>query len=339
MCISFFVLAHKKYKLVLCLNRDEYLDRAATRAHFWAEIGAPAVLAGTDEGRVKAQDSFGTAPSDDTPDIGVSTPRAGGGGGGEKPKPPPTTPAAAAADRTRHGTWAGFNVSTGHFAFLTNFREHPRLINPDALTRGYLVRDFLLADGGDHAEAYVKALHNDQLKYNGFNFVAGSVGAGDKKPEGWYCGNRGGARDAPPMCLTPGVVYGLSNGVLVDGASDWPKVERGKRLLQEVLAEEENTANTHALITQLLTLLADKTTYPDDALPTNMYSHALEQALCPICVDRERTPNAQYGTRLHTVMLVDNENHGWFVEVDRYPRPGTGPGRLDFEFVVGGSSK
>ncbi|KAJ3174173.1 hypothetical protein HDU88_000141 [Geranomyces variabilis] len=335
MCVSFFVLAHKKYKLVLCSNRDEYLDRAATRAHFWTEIGAPAVLAGTDEGKVKAQDSFGTAPSDDTPD--ARTPRAGGGG--EKATPPPTTTTAAATDLTRHGTWAGFNISTGHFAFLTNFREHPRVINPDALTRGYLVRDFLLADGGDRAEAYVKALHADQLKYNGFNFVAGSVGVGEKTPEGWYCGNRSTARDAPPVCLTPGVVYGLSNGVLVDGASDWPKVERGKRLLQEALAEEEDTANPHALITKLLDLLADKTTYPDDALPPNMYSLALEQALCPICIDRERTPNAQYGTRLHTVMVVDNENHGWLVEVDRYPRPATGPGRLDFEFTVGTSSK
>ncbi|KAJ3156940.1 hypothetical protein HDU86_003475 [Geranomyces michiganensis] len=106
---------------------------------------------------------------------------------------------------------------------------------------GYLVRNSLLADGIGNdlhhpavggPEAYVNALHAEKLlKYNGVNFVAGNVGVG-KPPEGWYCGNRGTARDGPLVFWKPGVVYGLSNGVLVDGLSTWPKVERGKRLLQ-----------------------------------------------------------------------------------------------------------
>ena len=42
-----------------------------------------------------------------------------------------------------HGTWMAMTQS-GRFAFLTNFREDPKLISPKALSRGLLVRDFVV---------------------------------------------------------------------------------------------------------------------------------------------------------------------------------------------------
>ncbi|KAI8906593.1 NRDE protein-domain-containing protein [Powellomyces hirtus] len=226
-----------------------------------------------------------------------------------------TTTAAGLAALKTHGSWMGINKRTGHFVFLTNFREHPSLTNPSALTRGYLVRDFLMSDALD-AVAYARAVHSDYGKYNGFNLIVGTIDPHQAVPLGYYCGNRSSARDQPSEPLQQGIVYGMSNGVLVNGQSTWPKVERGKLLLQQALDEE--CADPDALIDNLLRILADKTTYDDSELPPNMYNYQVEKALCPICIDRSRTPNGQYGTLTHTIILVDHQNQARFVEVNRY---------------------
>lgn len=50
MCVGFYTLAHPDYALVLCTNRDEYLDRPTTPAHFhsFSTHSQPNILSGID---------------------------------------------------------------------------------------------------------------------------------------------------------------------------------------------------------------------------------------------------------------------------------------------------
>ncbi|KAJ3022074.1 hypothetical protein HKX48_007114 [Thoreauomyces humboldtii] len=372
MCVTFFVLNHPRYKLIVCGNRDEYIDRTATRAHYWSDIGAASVLAGTDEGKLKLMDALGNRPASSSPDPSADAEYSKATVIDETPAPAAAASAVSAeaarsaapseerqtqlhaasvavldepkiAEVTGHGSWMGINVSTGRFALLTNFREAPSLQNPSALTRGYLVRDFLLLSHDQTTEAYLSNVHFNQSKYNGFNFVAGRVSK--EGAAGIYCGNRGTAKEKEPQHLRDGVVYGMSNGVLMEVESDWPKVERGKKLLQDALnkiGDQSSNRDEEAFLDKLLEILGDKTVYSAESLPRNMYSAELEMALCPICIDRERTPGAVYGTRLHTIMMVDHDGRGRFVEVNRYGAKGDDEktdgvpgGRLDFRFVLG----
>ncbi|KND04635.1 uncharacterized protein SPPG_00352 [Spizellomyces punctatus DAOM BR117] len=367
MCVIFFTLGHPKYKLIIAGNRDEFIDRVAQRAHFWSEIGAPNVLAGTDQGKIHVGVPLVQSPDPDADKVGKvleysgakyeretitkATPQVAAETSGVDQSDetninsssealPLSSPDPSSAPLQTHGTWMGINKATGHLGFITNFREHPSLVNPTALTRGYLVRDFLLSCADP--QTYAETVASQQYRYNGFNLVLGAVNpGGNEDVVGWYCGNRGPVRDEPPTLLKKGVIYGMSNGVLMEKRSDWPKVERGKELLEHLLSNPPDDHET--LINSLLDVLRDKTTYPDSDLPSNMFNYDLERSLCPICIDRHRAKGG-YGTRTHTVLLVDNENRGRFVEVDRYRLVDGSSGkkeveekddRVDFSFILG----
>ncbi|KAI8821059.1 NRDE protein-domain-containing protein [Fimicolochytrium jonesii] len=249
MCVIYFGFGVGNYNIVAAANRDEYLDRPATRAHPWCEIGHPGILAGTDLGTVRVRDPL--QPSRTAAQTATA--------GGDSTTPTPATATTEAESPLRihgagHGTWMGLNTATGTVAFLTNFREEPRLMDPRALSRGVLVRDALMlggdtdadadagGDGASPLERYVRRVHGEKHLYNGFNLVVGRIDStshlNDQQPlDAWYVGNRGPARPDPPRRLRRGVVYGLSNGVLVDGVSDWPKVEVGKGLVGDAIKE------------------------------------------------------------------------------------------------------
>lgn len=49
-----------------------------------------------------------------------------------------------------------------------------------------------------------------------------------------------------------------------------------------------------------------------------MFDYDLERRLAPICIDRERLPMGNYGTKTHTLILVDHQDRVEFIEIDRY---------------------
>ncbi|KAJ3219935.1 hypothetical protein HDU67_008464 [Dinochytrium kinnereticum] len=200
------------------------------------------------------------------------------------------------------GTWLGV-TKNGRFSFITNFREHPSKMSKDALSRGILVRDFL--QGTETAAAYSRKVAESGHLYNGFNLVVGTVW-GDV----WFVGNR---EDRVPIQLESGRLYGITNGTLIGGES-WPKVVHGKGMVSEILQQD---ANESTLVEKLLNVLRDKTLFEDDQLPLN-YSLELERLCAPICIDQERSATWEYGTRTHTVVVVDAQAKTRFVEVDRY---------------------
>ncbi|MEK6594587.1 MAG: NRDE family protein [Pseudomonadota bacterium] len=192
----------------------------------------------------------------------------------------------AGRDLEKSGTWLGI-TRTGRIAAVTNYRagytpkDAPR-------SRGELVSQFLL--GNDNTVGYLGqvAAHGDE--YNGFSLIAGDLDAL------YFVSNRGAGIER----ISPGV-HGLSNHLL---DTPWPKVERGKRALQNLLAADEA-----ALVAGLFDFLAERTTAGDQALPDTGVGVQRERELSPAFIGGER-----YGTRASTLVLVRNNGEVLFRE-------------------------
>ena len=215
----------------------------------------------------------------------------------------PTAPAArwkdapwilAGRDLQSGGTWIGV-TRAGRWAAVTNYRE-PRKQRPDAPSRGELVSDFLR--GEDSPARYAERVSTHAAAYNGFNLLVGAPGSL------FWLSNRAPA--GTPRPLTPGI-YGLSNHLL---DTPWPKVQRGKRALEGLLAGPELGPEP------LLEILLDQTFAADHELPETGVGPALERVLSTIFI-----ASPEYGTRSSTALLVDREGRVLFVE--RSYRPHT----------------
>lgn len=183
----------------------------------------------------------------------------------------------AGRDMRAGGTWLGLGAS-GRFGAITNFREGelPRACAP---SRGRLVVDYLVDEVSPRA--YLEGLAPDAARYAGFNMLVGD------RDGLWYGTNRG----LPPKEVAPGV-HGLSNHLL---DTPWPKVERGTRMLANLLAGGAEPAPE-----ALFAVLADRERPLDEDLPETGVGLVRERELGPIFI---ATPN--YGTRSSTLVLVD----------------------------------
>jgi uncharacterized protein with NRDE domain len=192
----------------------------------------------------------------------------------------------AGRDLEKGGTWMGV-TRQGRWAAVTNFRDGSRA-SIGSRSRGELVARYLL--GASSAAAYAAAAATDGADFQGFNLLVGDR-------DGVYCvSNRG----AQPQALEPGI-YGLSNHLL---NTPWPKVERGKRELQDVM--EGDPADPAE---PLLTLLADRRTADEEALPETGVGRDWEKLLSAAFI---RAPG--YGTRASSVLLIETGGEASFRE-------------------------
>jgi uncharacterized protein with NRDE domain len=175
-----------------------------------------------------------------------------------------------------------------------------------------LVADFVA--GTEEPDEYVAGLAATAAQYDGFNLVVGSLWDGIA-----YYSNRGGA----PHRLQPGV-HGLSNHLL---NSPWPKVERGKAGLLDLLA-----APAEELVPALFALLEDQTPPPDHLLPDTGVGHAWERILSTAFIRA-----ADYGTRCTTVILADATGQVRFIE-DTHALGATPAQRREYAFRASPSS-
>src|SRR5690606_19734827 len=118
-------------------------------------------------------------------------------------------------------------------------------------------------------------------------------------------------RTDPPIIqeLEPGI-YGVSNHLL---DTPWPKVERGKRLLEQLVTSPDEPDPD-----ALLDLLLDRAYAADHRLPSTGIPLELERALsAPFTV----TPD--YGTRSSTALLIGHD--GQILIAERRYEPGGVP--------------
>jgi uncharacterized protein with NRDE domain len=188
-------------------------------------------------------------------------------------------------DLDHGGTWLGI-TRDGVFGAVTNYRSGGA--RGSLRSRGELVANYLR--GHQPPADYLAQVRREADAYNGFNLLAGNLA------ELHFLSNRS------ERCgiIEPGV-HGLSNHLL---DTPWPKVERGKQRLTELL---EN--RSQALIDGLFELLSERRFAPDNALPETGVGLARERVLSPAFII-----SPTYGTRSSTVLLVDSRGEVTFIE-------------------------
>ncbi len=212
----------------------------------------------------------------------------------------------AGRDLRGGGTWMGLHRG-GRLAAITNFRE-PARFRPEAPSRGPLVSDFVV--GNLEAEQYLAALLRDGQRYNGFNLIAGRLGALH------YYGNRGGS----PRPIEAGV-HGLSNHLL---GTPWPKVERARRAMAAIVEQGQPPSPE-----DLLTLLQDRHQPPDEDLPATGIGLAWERMLAPVFIQ-----SPTYGTRSSSVLLMAADGRTRFIERTFGPNEGAQTRSLELQVPV-----
>ncbi|HYG19214.1 MAG TPA: NRDE family protein [Ohtaekwangia sp.] len=183
------------------------------------------------------------------------------------------------------GTWMAM-AKSGRISMVTNYRD-PVNINPQALSRGRLVTDFVV--GNESPESYIRQVEKNGKLYNGYNLLVGNTN------ELWYHSNYSDGVKK----LDPGV-YGLSNHLL---DTPWPKITRGKQSFQAVLGHDRIDPE------DLFTVLYDEDRATDEFLPDTGLPLDRERALSAMFIKTEN-----YGTRCSTVVLIDKQGHVIFCE-------------------------
>ncbi len=189
-------------------------------------------------------------------------------------------------DLEKGGTWMGV-TRNGRWSAVTNYRDGTRS-EAGSRSRGELVARYLAEDSRAHV--YSEKIARTAPAYHGFNLLVG-----DAASVHYFAHAEGKARRVEPG------IHGLSNHLL-DTA--WPKVERGKRRLQTILAT--NAADPEDT---LLALLADREPAEDGLLPQTGIGRDWEKQLSASFIV---APG--YGTRASSVLLIGTDGEVRFRE-------------------------
>lgn len=196
----------------------------------------------------------------------------------------------AGRDRKAGGTWLGVSRD-GRFAAITNVRE-PAASNSSLRSRGELPLRFLLSK--QSAETFLQQLRDHQQQYAGFNLVVADP------HQLLFFSNRGDDQ----IIALPAGIHGISNGRLNE---DWPKVNRGKALLQQALDQDPSGP-------ELMQILSDRQQPADEQLPNTGVGLEMERVLAPCFIQ-----SPTYGTRCSTVVMQNHQGEVQFAERSHRP--------------------
>ncbi|UCH47426.1 MAG: NRDE family protein [Betaproteobacteria bacterium] len=185
-------------------------------------------------------------------------------------------------DLEKGGSWFATHVD-GRWAAVTNYRDGGTASSPPGLSRGHLVSNYVAS--GDQAQDYARHITQPLAEYPGCNLLVGD------SQSLFFVSNRfQGERRAAAESVVSGV-HGLSNHSL---DTPWPKVQRAKRKMQQLI---DNGSELHE--DELFGLLADRTPAQDEELPSTGVPVEWERVLSPPFIVSD-----SYGTRASTVVLM-----------------------------------
>lgn len=209
------------------------------------------------------------------------------------------------------GTWLACQRD-GRIGMLTNIFTGG-IMDKEAKGRGFLVVDYLKTE--HRAETYLDLVSSSDITYNPFNLIL--LEPEDDKYSLWLYsrGKEGHTESCPPEKFMHGT-FGISNHPV---NKKYKKSAKGEDLLREIV---KKCSCTEDLLAQLEGLLKDsELNWPDpqieaqkqvkgEAGPVAKFSKHLSS----ININIEE---AGYGTRTHTLIVVDNENNFHFKEITR----------------------
>lgn len=198
------------------------------------------------------------------------------------------------------GTWFGTSKSSKTGALLNILQTDPCL---DKLGRGHLVTNFLT--GTEDATSYIASVSADRHSYRAFNLVLL-----EKKDGKWlvhYCSTE----DEATPCQLP-------TGVLVFGNSaydrPWQKVVRGKTEFEKIISSLNSVSKKTDLKGSLISMLKNReANLPDPQLELQL-NHKVNFLSTRSAVFVQSLPQFPYGTRTHSILLIDDAGHCEFTE-------------------------
>ncbi|KAK3919015.1 Transport and Golgi organization protein 2 [Frankliniella fusca] len=197
------------------------------------------------------------------------------------------------------GTWLALDTAgAGRFAALLNVMGSPS--RADSRPRGMLVADYVR--GTEHARDYMHRIAAAGIEYSAFHLVA--IDLNPSSGGMWHYSN------CSPEDGVAGSVVHQSRGRLALGNSltDQPfrKVTAGRQRFDDILDKHgRSTEHRERLVAELENLLKwDKEHYPDERLDGRAAKGNIrKEAVHMHSAVFQRHP--AYGTRTHTIILVD----------------------------------
>ncbi|KJH44760.1 hypothetical protein DICVIV_09219 [Dictyocaulus viviparus] len=204
------------------------------------------------------------------------------------------------------GTWFGINRA-GRVGILLSITQPDSLKKPNCPSRGEIVNDFLKISRP--CDEFFNELTQRAQKYNGFQFLGL-----ERKKCGYYAMTSLTSMlhdPVKPQTWPPGT-YAWGNS---PPEKPFRKVIEGKKLFENFVSSLSSETEVQEIIDGLLKIATDETRYTPDpqvkeqtALPEGRYD-----GLCSIMVKFPLNV-VRYGTRSHSILIVDHEDNVTFYE-------------------------
>lgn len=205
------------------------------------------------------------------------------------------------------GTWLAVS-KTGKIASLLNVLQPDDEIYADKKGRGFLAVDYVT--GSEDCFEYLKNLSAEGESYNGFTLVTMNLSS-FKSPNVAYFSNMS---SQSLESVAPGIhAFGNSTSI----KCPWPKVTKSKEQFTQIIEEHPSIATKDQLVESLFSLMKDSTCHkPDKNMKKQGGSRSSDfmDKLSSIFVS---IPECNYGSRCHTIVLVDGSGNVEYIEKSR----------------------
>ncbi|GFU29450.1 hypothetical protein NPIL_447961, partial [Nephila pilipes] len=205
------------------------------------------------------------------------------------------------------GTWLAMNKH-GKIGALLNILQPDEEILPNKKGRGFLAVDYVIGEK-DYFK-YLEELSTEGESYNEFLLVTMDYSSLKVPKIACYTNNAA----VPPIKLEPGI-HAFGNSIQLD--NPWPKVCKTKGMFSDVIKKYPSISTKDTLVEELFGMLHNCSRYSlDENMKQQGKSKPLDylEKLSAIFVD---IPEANYGSRCHTVILIDGSGNVDYFERSR----------------------
>ncbi|XP_032679747.1 transport and Golgi organization protein 2 homolog isoform X1 [Odontomachus brunneus] len=196
------------------------------------------------------------------------------------------------------GTWLALSTR-GKAAVILNYVGKEAVMDASKKNRGFLIRDFITSS--DSIELYLDKLHKENVNrqpYNPYCLVLLDLNNANVH----YLNNC--VESIGPIICNSDII-GIGNGGI---DHSYKKVEAGKEEFKLII-KNAHTSNENNLIEELINFLKSKERHLPDPELQERYPTKYK-VLSSIFVSVEK----QYGTRTHSILLIDGSNNITFIE-------------------------
>lgn len=258
MCIALLTTAHPQYALIVINNRDEFILRPTSKPHWWTTTTQHPHSPSSQNNHTNGVDHE-------------------------------TQHVLSSRDllRKEQGTWLGI-TKAGHLAVLTNYRELDPSTGAPSITgqrsRGAVVNDWLSASSSQTVSNFVTSIIADggTRGVGGFSLICGKLrrsGERELAPLAILSNKAENPDEIPWIASARGQTVGLSNAAF-DAPFEWPKVRKGKALLEDAIKEAvKRELKEEELVQSLLKMMEQDDLPRDEGMRFEDYLKELQQSI------------------------------------------------------------